>query len=112
MRFLYFIITICFCISCNQVLTKKIDISVRNDSIAYKADLYLKKLTDLKKFNGVVLLKKGNEVLLERAYNLTSDSLSSLYVTKSSQFDLRSVAKLFAKISLVKLVEEGKIDLK
>ena len=111
MRFLYFIITICFCISCNQVLTKKNDISVRNDSIAYKADLYLKKLTDLRKFNGVVLLKKGDKVLLERTYNLTSDSSSSLYVTKGSQFDLRSVAKLFTKISLVKLVEEGKIDL-
>lgn len=110
MRLLYFIITICFCISCGQVQTKKDDVFIRNDSIAYKADLYLNKLTNLKKFNGVVLLKKGNEVLLERAYNLTSDSLSSLYVTNGSQFDLRSVAKLFAKISLVKLVEEGKID--
>lgn len=111
MRFLYFIITICFCISCGQVQTKKDDVFIRNDSIAYKADLYLNKLTNLKKFNGVVLLKKGNEVLLERTYNLISDSLSSLYVTRSSQFDLRSVAKLFAKISLVKLVEEGKINL-
>ncbi len=71
MRFLYFIITICFCISCDQVQTKKDDVFVRNDSIAYKADLYLNKLTNLKKFNGVVLLKKGNEVVLERTYNLT-----------------------------------------
>ncbi|WP_074408958.1 serine hydrolase domain-containing protein [Aquimarina megaterium] len=81
-----------------------------NDSLFLKSDMYLTKLTELKKFNGVVLLKKGKKTVLRKAYNISSDTLSKLYVNVESQFDLRSVSKLFAKVSVLRLENEGKIN--
>jgi len=74
------------------------------------ADTYFSKLTELGKFNGVVLLKKGGKFLLKKAYNLEPDPASSLFVTENSQFDLRSVAKLFAKLSVIQLEAEGQLS--
>ncbi|WP_106793064.1 serine hydrolase [Aquimarina sp. Aq78] len=81
-----------------------------NDSLFLKSDTYLTKLTELKKFNGVVLLKKGKKTVLRKAYNISSDTLSKLYVNVESQFDLRSVSKLFAKVSVLQLESEDKIS--
>lgn len=74
------------------------------------ADTYLSKLTDLEKFNGVVLLKKKGQIILRKAYNISDDSTSTLFVSENSQFDLRSVSKLFAKLSIIELEISGKID--
>ncbi|MCP9198406.1 serine hydrolase [Gramella sp. GC03-9] len=82
------------------------------DSIAEIGDEYLSRLTELKNFNGVVLLKKGDEIVLRKAYNISRDTSSTLFVMENSQFDLRSVAKLFAKISVLKLEQEQKINRK
>jgi hypothetical protein len=85
--------------------------TVAVDSTIVKADSYLSKLTSLKKFNGVVLLKKNEKIILNKAYNISSDSSSTLFVLANSQFDLRSVSKLFAKASLINLEEEGKLSM-
>jgi CubicO group peptidase (beta-lactamase class C family) len=74
------------------------------------AELYFTKLTELDDFNGVVLLKKNNEVFMSKAYNMSSDSTSTLFVNLNSQFDLRSIAKLFAKLSVILLEKEGKLS--
>lgn len=79
-------------------------------SSANTADAYFTKLTDLGNFNGVVLLKKGEVIILKKAYNLQADTTSALYVTEKSQFDLRSIAKLFAKLSVIQLEQEGKLS--
>lgn len=70
---------------------------------------YLTKLTALEQFNGVVLLKKGDEIVLKKAFNMGADETATLYVSEDSQFDLRSIAKLFAKLSVIQLEEEGKL---
>ena len=80
------------------------------DSTRTLADTYLQKLTSLQQFNGVVLLKKDGQVLLKKAYNMDSDTSSTLYVTTESQFDLRSVAKLFARVAVLQLENEGKLS--
>lgn len=74
------------------------------------ADTYFTKLTELGNFNGVVLLKKGEEIILKKAYNMQSDRASRLYVNENSQFDLRSIAKLFAKLSVIQLEAERKLS--
>lgn len=79
------------------------------DTLLPLSNTYLSKLTALGKFNGVVLLEKDGKLILRKAYNISSDTSSTLFVTEKSQFDLRSVAKLFAKVSLVKLENEGKL---
>jgi len=70
------------------------------------ADTYFTKLTELGEFNGVVFLKKDNEIVLKKAYNMQSDTISTLHVEEESQFDLRSIAKLFAKLSILQLETE------
>ena len=82
-----------------------------SDSMGLLADQYLSKLTELKSFNGTVLLKKEGKIVLRKAYNLPLYSPSSLRVTETSQYDLRSVAKLFAKVSLVDLAHENSLGL-
>ncbi len=79
------------------------------DSLALLADSYLQKLTSLEQFNGVVLLKKEGETLLKKAYNMSSDTSSTLFVTTESQFDLRSVAKLFGRVAVLQLEKEDKL---
>ena len=76
------------------------------------ADTYLKKLTSLEQFNGVVLLRKNNEILLRKAYTFSGDTASTLYVTPECQFDLRSVAKLFARAGILQLEREGLLSRK
>lgn len=83
-----------------------------NLSISQKIDEYMQALTSLGQFNGVLLIQKNEKVILKKAYNLSEkplDSLPSLWVSPQNQFDLRSIAKLFAKASLLKLEAEGKI---
>ncbi|MEJ2585721.1 MAG: serine hydrolase, partial [Robiginitalea sp.] len=79
------------------------------DSVQTLLDTYLEKLTSLNQFNGAVLLKKDGKVLLRKAYNMASDTSGTFYVTTESQFDLRSVAKLFAKVAVRQLEKGGRL---
>jgi CubicO group peptidase (beta-lactamase class C family) len=74
------------------------------------ANTYLTKLTALEQFNGTVLLKKDDEIVLKKVFNMSSDETTSLYVSKNSQFDLRSIAKLFAKLSVIQLEKAGRLS--
>ncbi|MUP46005.1 serine hydrolase [Gramella sp. BOM4] len=111
MRGLYVIILIVL-LNFNSSVYSKTAVQSEIDSLTSISDTYLSKLTELKEFNGVVLLKKGDEVILKKAYNISEDTTSTLFVQENSQFDLRSVAKLFARISILKLETEQKIDRK
>ncbi|NVK52696.1 MAG: beta-lactamase family protein [Flavobacteriaceae bacterium] len=98
-----------FITSCSTRNKEKLILNKKIDSIAVLSDLYLQKLTSLKKFNGAVLLKKDGKVILRKAYNMSQDKNTKLNVSVNSQFDLRSVAKLFAKISVLELEKKGEI---
>ncbi|MBC2839304.1 serine hydrolase [Robiginitalea sp. SC105] len=82
---------------------------VATDPRAVLADNYLEKLTALHQFNGVVLLRAEGELLLRKAYNMPSKGLAHLAVTPESRFDLRSVAKLFAKAAVLQLEAGGQL---
>lgn len=79
--------------------------------MSYLADTYIIKLTELKQFNGTVLLKKGDSIVLKKAYNLQNNESNTLYVSTESQYDLRSIAKLFAKVKLHEWETEGTLNL-
>ena len=79
------------------------------DTLAEIAHTYMDKLTALRRFNGVVLLKKDGQLVLKESYNMSADTATTLYVTPDHQFDLRSVAKLFAKATVLQLEKEGLI---
>jgi len=78
--------------------------------IATNLDDYFSALTDLKKFNGVVLVHKEGQEIFKKTYNLQDDPKSKFWVTSEHQFDLRSISKLMAKAIFIKLEKEGKIN--
>ncbi|SMG38743.1 Beta-lactamase [Marivirga sericea] len=69
---------------------------------------YMSALTELKQFNGVLLVEDSAGHVFSKAYNIETE-IPTLKVSVLHQFDLRSIAKLFAKASLVKLEHEEKI---
>ncbi|MEE4208595.1 MAG: serine hydrolase domain-containing protein, partial [Parvularcula sp.] len=75
-----------------------------------EADAYLSALTDLGEFNGAVVLLRDGKLLHRAAYELADEELPSLSVSIDSQFDLRSVSKLFAKASVYELEAAGAMD--
>ncbi len=83
--------------------------TVMADAEGALADAYLEKLTALGQFNGVVLLRRDSTLLLRKAYNMNTHTAPHLQVTPESRFDLRSVAKLFARKALLQLEAEGKL---
>ncbi len=90
---------------------------VSADSIGLNLDGYFTSLTQLGRFNGVVLIRDREELLLHKAYNMGADSTMdpdltpTLPVTLHSQFDLRSIAKLFAKVAVLEMEREGLLGL-
>lgn len=96
------------CIVCSQ---QQVDANQADvHTIKTQANAYLSTLTALGDFNGVVLLKKGEDVVLKNAYTMQADTTATLFVKETTQFDLRSIAKLFAKLSVLQLEAEGKLS--
>ena len=80
----------------------------KTDSTSYKLDEYFTALTNLKKFNGNVIISKSGQVLLDKTYNIEGET-DSLRVNKNSKFIIASVSKVFIKFSILKLAELKKI---
>jgi CubicO group peptidase (beta-lactamase class C family) len=83
---------------------------VKSDGLPYKLDEYFTALTNLKNFNGNVIVSKKGQILLDKTYNITGET-DSLKVLKDSKFIIASVSKVFIKFSILKLVELNKIQL-
>ncbi|RZS93425.1 beta-lactamase [Aquimarina brevivitae] len=100
-----FLAMVCFgCQHTEQKLTQQ-------QAMTYsKIDEYFSALTKLKKFNGAVVVTSNGETLLNKAYSITKDKNSHLYVTKNHQFDIRSISKLVAKIAVLQLEQKGLIE--
>jgi len=81
-----------------------------SDSIVRTADDYFTALTELKKFNGVVLIFDRDSVLFQKAYNIYRHPDSSAFVSLDHQFDIHSVSKLMAQALLLKLEAEGRLS--
>ena len=83
---------------------------VKNDSLSFKLNQYFSALTDIKNFNGNVMISKDGQLLLDETYNMKGEN-EGLKVTKESRFIIASVSKVFIKYSILKLVELKKIAL-
>jgi CubicO group peptidase (beta-lactamase class C family) len=61
-------------------------------------------------FSGVVLVTKGDEVLLHQGYGFL-DKQKTIKTEKNSIYNTASITKSFTAIAIVKLVEQGKLSL-
>lgn len=82
----------------------------KKDSLTYKLDEYFTALTNLKNFNGNVIISKRGQILLDKTYNIVGET-DSLKVTRDSKFIIASVSKVFIKFSILKLAELKKLQL-
>jgi CubicO group peptidase (beta-lactamase class C family) len=95
--------------SCKQKSEKgEVLLSSKLERVRDSVDTYFSKLTELNRFNGVLLVFKNDTLLLDKAYNMNSSS--STYVTTDFQFDIHSIAKLMTHYLLVKLERDEKLS--
>jgi len=112
--------------SCNNIpghfFSSKSSVEKRNDSIAnlfnpqiaaqkaIKLDTFFKALQKNTGFNGTVLVAQYGKIIYKRAFgianNFTKDQLST-----RTPFQLASVSKQFTAVSILQLMEQGKLKL-
>lgn len=71
---------------------------------------YYNELHKLNQFNGNVLVAKNNQIVFQNSYNITGVN-DSFKVAQQSKFIIASVSKVFIKVAILKLAEQGKLNL-
>lgn len=94
---------------CQTDRSKEINKKVEHPSSRY-LDEYFSAHTELNDFNGCVLVRKGDTLLLRKAYNMYLDTAHSMRVNSYSQFDIHSVSKLMAQAIIIDLEAAGKMN--
>jgi CubicO group peptidase (beta-lactamase class C family) len=75
-----------------------------------KVDAYLRPYIDFHTFSGVVLIAKGDRVLLSKAYGMANYELG-VPNTPNTRFAIASITKRFTRVILDRLVAEEKLAL-
>lgn len=70
----------------------------------------VRRLADADQFSGVVLVGKGDRVLLQGTYGF-ENPLTRNRITTRTRFHIASQGKMFTSISIAQLVEQGKLSL-
>lgn len=76
------------------------------DTIAEKIDQYIQACVALNRFNGAILIAKGNEILLSKGYGFANHE-HVIPNTPQTKFRLASVSKQFTALAIMQLQERG-----
>lgn len=82
----------------------------KKSKLANNLDSYFTALTNLKQFNGNVLVSENKKVLIDKTFNIYG-AKGNLAASKQSKFIVASVSKAFVKVAILKLSEQGKLSL-
>ena len=74
-----------------------------------KVDKYFTYLTEEKNFHGVVLISKGENVLINKGYGSASDE-KQFPMKSETILDIGSITKPFTATTIMKLVEQNMLD--
>jgi len=105
MRYLILFLTLLW--GCKEAVNET---TARMHPIARHTDDYFTALTNLRNFNGVVLVFDRDSVLFQKNYNIYPDPDSSTFISINHQFDIHSVSKLMARALITNLEKEGKLS--
>jgi CubicO group peptidase (beta-lactamase class C family) len=84
--------------------------AINADFKSAQIDEIIKKKVNLQKFNGNVLVAQKGVILYQEAFGLAKFQDSTL-LTNDSKFQLASLSKTFTSISVLRLIESGKLSL-
>jgi CubicO group peptidase (beta-lactamase class C family) len=70
---------------------------------------FMKKLTDVDAFSGVLLIAKDGRPIFKRAYGLASKAYNVPNRT-DTKLNIASAAKMFTAVAIMQLVEQGKLS--
>ncbi|MBE0645945.1 MAG: serine hydrolase [Bacteroidetes bacterium] len=92
------------------VITALFSCTIHAQEMETRLDQTLAALHKARVFNGAVLVAKGNDIILRKGYG-TANMEWNVPVTPETRFRIGSVTKQFTASIILKLMEEGKIDL-
>lgn len=111
MRYILMLLGMMVMAACGNHAEKgEVLLSPQMEQVRDSVDTYFTKLTELQKFNGVLLVYKNDTLLLNKAYNLKTSPNSTSYVAPDYQFDIHSISKLMAHYLLAQLEMEDKLS--
>lgn len=82
-----------------------------SDTIIARLDDYLRSANNAYRFNGVALVLKNDEVLLNKGYGF-SDMNAKTLNTPETRFPILSITKTLTSTIILKLQDEGKLSVK
>lgn len=82
---------------------------ISKPKLAYLSD-YVGKRAKALRFNGEILIAKNDQLIFHKAYGY-KDPIKKVKLTKNHSFELASVSKQFTAAAVLKLQEEGKINI-
>jgi len=85
-------------------------ITFSQNDVSPKLSEYIQRINDLERFSGVVLVQKGNEVLLKKSYGIANIE-NKKSITLETAFDIGSISKQFTAAAILKLCDQNKIKL-
>ena len=85
---------------------KKLDF----EGFTEKADRYVKSIENIGEFRGTILVAKGNEIKFHKGYGMASERFE-IPNSENTKFRVGSVTKSFTAISILQLIEKGKLSL-
>ena len=100
-----------FCIaSCNLKTNSTISTENINNDVAIKLGSYFDSLAKYRGFNGAVLYKEADKILLKKAYGFANFSKKTPF-TINTQMEMASVSKQFTSIAIMLLKKRGLINI-
>lgn len=100
-RLTYIALTLLF-LSCNSIAQQKDDYSAKIDSLI--------KITNLRPFNGVILITKNGKTEYSKAYGFENFN-TKVSLKMENQFEIMSNSKQITAVLLLKEVEKGNVNL-
>lgn len=85
-------------------------ISIAQQQITSEIEDYLDRANNLDRFSGVVIVQKGDNQIFKKAYGLAQLE-GSVKNTVYTKFNIGSITKQFTATAILKLYQEGKLEL-
>lgn len=124
MKFIYISFLLFFALNCNQAPKSEnisehrvvkpefhplID-STRYKDVIFRLDTLFSKMYYLGQLNANILVVKGNDIVYKKSFGF-ADKQNKIYLNDSSLFQLASVSKVITSIGILKLLENGRLDI-